>query len=66
MIESTLLKETCLRGFDPKSQMFYMNSHFAWTTWEVGLISEDYTRLIDGVHNFFPIGHMQKLSRSHA
>ena len=64
-IEETLQNEPCLKGIDLKHQLFFMNSRFAWHTWEVGLISQNYDDLIRGVEQFFPKGHRRKLKLAH-
>jgi hypothetical protein len=64
-IEEALLREPCLKGINVENQLFFVNSRFAWHTWKVGLISEDYEKLIRAVERFFPIGHKRKLKLSY-
>jgi hypothetical protein len=61
----TLRREPCLKGLDLEKQLFFVNSRFAWTTLQAGLVSEDYEKLITAVDRLFPIGHKQKLRRAY-
>ena len=46
----------CWPGFEPKRQLFFMNSLQAMRHAEGGFVAEDYSKLLDGIKYLFPLG----------
>lgn len=55
----------CWPGFDPKRQLFKMNTEFAFTSLTAGYITDDYAQLIDGIKRLLPMGLQRKLKMAH-
>lgn len=55
----------CWPGFDPKKQLFKMNTEFAFHTLKAGYITDDYSRLIDGIQILLPMGLQRMLKMAY-
>ena len=51
-----------MSSFNPDKQLFFMDSHFACLTKNIGLITDDLSQLIDGLGSFVRKEQRRKLT----
>ena len=51
----------CWPGFRPDKQLFFMNTDLSYHSFQLGYLTDDYSLLIDGIKELFPLGLQRKL-----